>query len=936
MKHSLSRQLIRKVLWLSLLGFIGLGGVFALSLIITLQEVQKRLEWSGLRAVHNFDRLVLDIESDLLATSHSLSSSSDFEHLLQQMRSRNRYLLQARLLDHNGQTLQSIGRMESQPLTLPEDVKSTLKSKIDQTYVSLNTLQGKGPYVEMAAGFTNELGISQGVLMIQVDLTELENQIIRQKVGQSGYVYILNSDRQIVATNQLHWLGESLPSPQHGLGANNFHLRTGLNHQLVFAVARPLEQVPWSVIVEQPVLEAIQPALGPTALITLALALGFKVIVNILSFSRREIVDPLQKLSLGVEEFKAGRLPQLEAVDAKNELGQLTTAFQSMAVQLQNSFEILELRVQERTSQLASINHKLAREVIQHQATAKSLAASEMQFRKTIQLAPIGMALTSLDGEFLTINKALCELLESSEEQLIQRSWADVLDPRNLEVVTTSIQELLMGRHKSRQCEVSCQSSNREPLHLVLNFVLIGIPDCKDQDSHLIIQIVDITDRKKAEDQLAYAAMHDHLTGLANRSFLVELIDDELKKVHQCHDYTFSVLFLDLDRFKMVNDSLGHNMGDELLIQVAQQLNQSLCKKDTVARMGGDEFAILLTDIRDRSEVAELVKCILHALESPFQLGTYRVNIGASIGIAFSNPCYSSAKDILRDADIAMYKTKKAKTGEYEIFHEGMYQQALQRLSLESKVRQALENEDFILHYQPILSLETLTVSGFEALVRWKQSDGTLVPPNKFIPAAEESGLIIELGNWVLEQACRDLIRWRSHIPSFNDIEVNVNLSGNQLQHPEFLQTVDSILNTYNVVHQLKLELTETMLMDSNVISILNQLKQRGLKLSIDDFGTGYSSLRYLQNFPVDSLKIDRSFITKMGQTRSDMEVVHAIISLAHTFDLSVVAEGIENPEQIRQLVQLGCQFGQGFLFSKPIPASQIESRQFEFIPQVS
>ena len=922
MTASLARQLIRKVLWLSLVGLLGLGGVVTLSLIVTLQQVQQRLERASLTAANDFDDVFLKLESDLLATSTSLASNGDIRTLLGQMRSRNRYLRRVQLLDNNGQVLIDTGRGDLEFVQISAEEKESLQREINEVYISPINLERNPPSVAMATSFTDELGISQGILVTQVDLTELERQVIQQRVGRTGSVYILNEEGQIVTTSQLHWRGKAIPHQPFSTGFSRLRLRRGLNDKLVFTVQQPLNLVPWSAVVELSVTEAIQPAIAPTAITTTMLLFGSWLIIHIFYFSRRQIIVPLQQLNKGMEQFKTGRIPQLKPINADNELGQLTIAFQDMAVKLQSSLDNLELMVEERATQL--------------EVTTQSLMKSEIQFRQTFQLAPIGMALISVRGDFLLVNQALSQLLDLSEQELLSQNLSDILEPSDAKLLATLVDSLSVHNQTSKQCELNCWSKARGLLSVVLNLVLIRNPNKEEQPFHLIAQIVDITDRKKAEERLSYEALHDHLTGLANRSFFVEVIEQSLRKVRRHDDYLFAVLFLDLDRFKMVNDSLGHNMGDELLILIAQRLRDSLREEDMIARIGGDEFAILLENIGDRQEVIIIVERILASLEPLFNLGGHQVSVGASIGIAFSSKHYASAKDMLRDADIAMYQMKKTRAGGYTIFHEGMYNQTVQRLSLESQIRQALDDKEFFLQYQPILNLQTQMISGFEALVRWQKSDGTIISPGTFIPVAEESGLIIELGAWIIEQVCRDIRHWQSLDQNFKNIEISINVASNQLQHIDFLRTVDDALSVFNVAQNLKFELTESMLMDSKVVTLLHQLKQRQIKLSIDDFGTGYSSLRYLQNFPVDSLKIDRSFVDKMEQTQSDMEVVRAIISLAHNFGLDVVAEGIETVEQMRILSMLGCQFGQGFLFSKPLDSYQVEiiDPKFAFIIQ--
>jgi diguanylate cyclase (GGDEF)-like protein len=386
------------------------------------------------------------------------------------------------------------------------------------------------------------------------------------------------------------------------------------------------------------------------------------------------------------------------------------------------------------------------------------------------------------------------------------------------------------------------------------------------------------------------------------------------------------VLFLDCDRFKVVNDSLGHLVGDELLIAIARRLEASLSQSDTLARLGGDEFAIFLTEIKEVSSATLVADRILESLSHPFQLKGHEVFINASIGIALGNFNYNQPEHLLRDADTAMYRAKALGKGQYHIFDSAMHDAALQLLQLESDLCRAINQQEFIVHYQPIVDLSTGRIVGFEALVRWHHPQRGMVSPNSFIPIAEETGLIIPIGNWVLREACHQLRLWQKEKLKGIPLFMSVNLSVRQFAQPELIEQIDKILEETQLSPQsLKLEITESAIMDNanSAAVILQKLRERSIQLSIDDFGTGYSSLSYLHSFPINTLKVDRSFVRRIDGNPKNLGLIPAIMSIAQTMGMSAIAEGIETTQQLAQLRTLGCGFGQGYLFSKPMDAER-------------
>jgi len=435
---------------------------------------------------------------------------------------------------------------------------------------------------------------------------------------------------------------------------------------------------------------------------------------------------------------------------------------------------------------------------------------------------------------------------------------------------------------------------------------------------------LEIMERRRAQDQLMHMAMHDALTGLPNRVRLMDELDRALRQVKQDASQFFAVLFLDCDRFKLVNDSLGHLAGDRLLSDIAYRLKACLRDRDQLFRLGGDEFTILLQPIETIKDAVNMATRLQEALKAPFTLDNHEMFIGASVGIVLGTCNYERPEHLLRDADAAMYSAKEQTHSRYAIFNEKMRTKAVQRLQLESELRRAIERQEFRVFYQPIIDLSTGQISGFEALVRWFRPDGQYISPETFIAMAEETGAIVPLGAWILQEACRQLRSWQTQ-GCGNGLTISVNVSVKQLSRISLVDEIDQVLETVGLSPQcLKLEITESRLMEHHldVSKVLDQLRERQILLSIDDFGTGYSSLSYLHRLPVDILKVDRSFVQGMETDRDSRNIVQAIISLAHTLSMKVIAEGVETPEHQKMLADLGCEFGQGYWFAKPLDAA--------------
>lgn len=437
----------------------------------------------------------------------------------------------------------------------------------------------------------------------------------------------------------------------------------------------------------------------------------------------------------------------------------------------------------------------------------------------------------------------------------------------------------------------------------------------------------DITDRKKVEQQLLHNALHDKLTGLANRALFLERLGKAVKRTQQDSSYIFAVLFLDLDRFKVLNDSRGHTIGDQMLLTVAKRIESCMRADDMVARLGGDEFAVLLEPIADMQQLEIIAGRIQDAISLPMTLNGQTVFTTASIGMAPSTYGYELPEHILRDADTAMYHAKELGKARQQMFNPNMHIRAVELMQLETDLRHAIQNDEFVVHYQPIVAVSSEALVGLEALVRWQHPEAGLVSPLDFIPLAEETGLIIPIGKQVLRKACQQMTDWRNAGLPLDDIGINVNISSRQFFDPDFIKDVADILcESALEPHYLRMEMTESVLMEDVTLasSLFNRIKAMGINLHMDDFGTGYSSLSYLHRFPVDGLKIDRSFVSQMDAGENE-EIVTTIIDLAHGLNMVATAEGVETREQLERLRALGCEYAQGYYFSRPTDSEGIK-----------
>ncbi|MGB3405624.1 MAG: EAL domain-containing protein [Microcoleaceae cyanobacterium] len=549
---------------------------------------------------------------------------------------------------------------------------------------------------------------------------------------------------------------------------------------------------------------------------------------------------------------------------------------------------------------------------------------AEAQYRSIFENAVEGIFQISLQGEYIKVNPALAEMLGyNSSEDLINQK-INIYTQYTEKDFCNEFVRLLHEENEVSNFEVQLYRADQTMIWALQNARAIW-DTRKTRILYYEGSIFEITSLKQTEEKLRYGASHDGLTHLWNRPFFIEKLRQSLIRCQEEPNYQFVVLFLDLDGFKFINDSLGHSIGDQLLIQISERLKSCLRSKDILARLGGDEFTILLEDVSNLNEAKEVAKRVQAALKRSFKLGENQVFTGSSIGIVQSNRDYRFPPEILRDADTAMYRAKQQGKGCSVVFDATMRTDAMRRLQLQTDLRQALDKGEFHLNYQPIVELNTRQISGFEALLRWSHPREGSISPAEFIPVAEEAGLIVSIGEWVLREACRQLYQWKQQFPEHSQIRMSVNLSSQQFS-ANLSDKIDQILSETAVMgSDLKLEITETAIMsDPNIaIETLKELKKRDIVICIDDFGTGYCSLGYLHQFPVDILKIDRSFVSRMSGAEEKREIVKIIVALAHSLGIDAVAEGIETLDQWTQLQQLQCKYGQGYFFAKPLSCTE-------------
>ena len=573
----------------------------------------------------------------------------------------------------------------------------------------------------------------------------------------------------------------------------------------------------------------------------------------------------------------------------------------------------------------------LARDITEKHLSERALKASEERYALAARASNDGLWDWNLRTKQIYFSPRWKFLLGYEEHALSNSpdEWFKRVHPDYLEelsrLITSAIQD------SSTHFEFSYPMKHQDGSYRWMLCRGIAVPDEEGEIYRLTGSQTDITKSRQALEQLRHDALHDKLTGLPNRSYFLEELQKSWQMSRSYQEHQFAVMFLDLDRFKYINDSLGHQVGDDLLLEFTRRLQTCLSSQHLLARLGGDEFTILVRQINQLDDAIKLAISILKQLQLPFYLEKQEIFISSSIGIVMSNERYEHVEDMVRDADTAMYQAKASGKGRYQVFEPNMHQQAKTILGMENDLRRALDKSELVVFYQPIVKLHSRKIAGFEALVRWQHPQKGMISPTDFIPIAEETGLIVPLGWYILEIACEQMHQWQQKYRVASSMSISVNLSPLQLEqfgNQDKCYLVSQILQKTGLNPKfLSLEITEGTVIGNmeEVIPLLEKLKELGLKLSMDDFGTGYSSLSYLHRLPVDTLKIDRSFVDKMILGGNHLEMVNTMIILAEKIKMRVIAEGIETMEQVTMLEELNCAYGQGYLFSKPINREGVE-----------
>jgi diguanylate cyclase (GGDEF)-like protein/PAS domain S-box-containing protein len=582
-----------------------------------------------------------------------------------------------------------------------------------------------------------------------------------------------------------------------------------------------------------------------------------------------------------------------------------------------------ELNDRVRKERLAAADREAA-ETAKHLA---ELRESEDRFHSAFTHAAIGMTLVSTDGRIMQANSALARLVGSAEAELAGKDLASIMHPDDGPMLREKIAHLVEGADKTFVIELRCR--HRADTEIWVSLDASFFSGTGSMARCLIVQMQDVTARRDAESRLHHIAYHDALTNLPNRGYFVEQLSRAIATVRRHPERRFAVLYLDFDRFKLINDSLGHSAGDALLIGIARRLQAALRPSDVVARLGGDEFAILVEDLNADREVVQLAERLQGVLAEPLLAGGLEISTSVSIGITTSAFGYDSPEQVMRDADLAMYRAKVQGKAQYAIFDSALHEDVTLSLWLEGELRRAIVHDQLELAYQPIFELSSRRLTGLEVLARWNHPERGEIPPERFIRVAEETGLIVSLGNWVLATACRQFGTWQRNNPGCEGLSLHVNVSGIQLSQPDFSVRVQHAVAAAGIEpSRLTLELTESVLIQkvSSALAHLDEIRRMGVEVSIDDFGTGYSSLSLLQDLPIGEIKVDRSFVRRLGERGEGEEVVRAILALGRTLGKRVVAEGIETEAQLQQLLRLECDRGQGFLLAHPTSAGDIQS----------
>lgn len=869
-------------------------------------------------------------------------------------------LLEFVYFDRQGEVISSVSFDQEFIISNTEGVIYTnwfLQARNGKTFIgNIQYSQTNKPFIVFSAPVYR----NGNILAVRMSAEFLREVIESIKIGEEGKVYVLDQDGSIIVHSNPQISDDQVNIRNRPEVVKIF--RTGnqfwngdyinFENLRVSGMSMPIPGSSWILIIEIPLTEVYQNTRlaailvigGMLLLAIILLPLYYLLFERLLMKPLGDLISGSRRIGKGELDYRVPILQTAEFNDLGASINQMAADLQERDTALRIQYQALqqeiderqkaeealkilnqelEQRVDERTQQLTLINMNLKKEIEERERL-------ERLYQNLVEKMPAISYVISIENPLIYsfISPQIRELTGWE-----QKDWIGAEELRLKCIHPEDIEEVVSSLKKSIE--------NREPFHLEYRIIhrngdVVWIEDfaspltnTKNEIESYQGVILDITNRKKAEAELIYNAYHDGLTGLVNRAYLVERLSLVLSRRHSFSDQPlFSILFMDLDRFKIINDSLGHRIGDQLLIEAAHRLQNNLFPSSTLARFGGDEFVILIEGEDPRRDAIQLADQILLDFQAPFNLDGKTLFTTISLGLVIDNGEYSEPDEVLRDADIAMYRAKARGRACYEVFSKPLLDQVINRHQIEALLRDAMNRKEFNLYYQPIVSLKDNRVAGFEALIRWITPQHGLIQPSEFISLAEETGLIYQIDRWVMYEACRQVQEWYRKGLSPYPFTVSVNLSGSLLQQGSVVEMIREIIEETGISPaSLKIELTESVFLETSpsVNQQLQNIYDLGIQLQIDDFGTGYSSLAYLQRFPIKAIKIDRSFISKIDAEYSGTEIVQAIIILARDLGLETIAEGIETISQLHWLKEAGCDYGQGYLLYRPMDAESTE-----------
>ncbi len=744
-----------------------------------------------------------------------------------------------------------------------------------------------------------------------IDADDFRDKISTITLGKSGYVFIIGKDEEVLVHPWIHGtisdfqgtLGSKflrdIYEKKRGIIHYKWKDRSGDTLREKLAIFEHLPSMDWIIASSVYTDEIYAPLNRIIYFVLFAVVLSLLLAIPLGAYVSNSITNPVNDLVNLFSKAAAGKWDTRAQNTSQDEIGILSRRFNKFMDDLQG------------------IQCNLNTEVAIRQKAEYQRRLFEEVFNNAME----GITITDIEGKILKANPAFTDITGYDVQDVIGKNPNILKSEKHDKAFYTAMwNEIRETGHWSG--EIWNRRKNGESYPELLS--ISAIKDTEGETTHYVAVFHDITEMKSKEEQIRYQAHHDALTGLPNRGLLTDRIKMAISRAKRL-DTRLALFYLDLDNFKTVNDSLGHAIGDKILLKATERISDIFRSQDTISRLGGDEFVILVENVKDEMHLINIIEKLFAGFAAPFIIDGTELHITTSLGITIFPDDGEDAGTLIKNADMAMYQAKAEGRNGYHMYRQEMHDRAQRRLTVENALRHGVNAREFAVYYQPKINLDTGMVYGLEALVRWPRPDGSVISPAEFIPLAEETGLIVDIGKIVLETACKDIQTLTAH--SEQPLVVSINLSGRQLKHPDILDDIRAITTSSSPIPlKLEFEITESTLMDDvdGTVEILQEISNMGFSLSIDDFGTGYSSLAYLKSFPINTLKIDRSFITEITVNDEDASIVRTIIDMSRNLSLDVVAEGVEYPEQSRMLKELGCSRIQGFLYGKPMPLLEL------------